>query len=168
MQWETYLFELQSAVVWRMVMSRGPDERTQMQSMSYLLSTCEGMSNRELIDDGAAWVLLGTEQHQRPAEYAGQYASQDNLRWCDLVKQGLSDKNGTFAFERVRERFGKTPDAAKLTHVFQFRWTSRDSLGDNQLKGVKLMRQVSTTSLGDAAHETLSFACLEEAKERFL
>ena len=45
-----------------MVMSRGPDERTQMQSVSYLLSTCEGMSNRELIDDGAAWVLLGTEQ----------------------------------------------------------------------------------------------------------
>ena len=65
MQWEDYLFELQSALEWRMVMSRGPDERTQMQPMSCLLSTCEGMSNRELIDDGAAWVLLGTEQHQR-------------------------------------------------------------------------------------------------------
>ena len=54
MHWEDYLFEVQNAVEWRAVMSRGPDERTQMHSMSYPLST---MSNRELIDDGAAWVL---------------------------------------------------------------------------------------------------------------
>ena len=41
-------------VEWRLVISRAPDERAQMHLMSYLLSTCEGMSNREIIDDGAA------------------------------------------------------------------------------------------------------------------
>ena len=30
LQWEDYLFELQNAVEWRMVMSRGQDERSQM------------------------------------------------------------------------------------------------------------------------------------------
>ena len=35
-----------NAVEWRMVMSRGPDERTQMHAVSTLLSTCQGMSNR--------------------------------------------------------------------------------------------------------------------------
>ena len=43
MQWEDYLFELHNAVEWRMVMSRGPDERSQMHAMSVLLSTCEGV-----------------------------------------------------------------------------------------------------------------------------
>ena len=43
----------------------GQDERTQMHSMSYLLDKCEGMSNRELIDDATAWVQQGTEQEQR-------------------------------------------------------------------------------------------------------
>ena len=41
-----------------MLMSRGLDERAQMHSMSHLLSTCDGMSNRELIDDGAACANL--------------------------------------------------------------------------------------------------------------
>ena len=50
-----------SYLLWRMVMSRGQDERTHMQSMSSLISTREGLSNRELIDDGAAWVLQGNE-----------------------------------------------------------------------------------------------------------
>ena len=48
-----------------MVMSRGPDERTQMHPMSFLLSTCGCFSNRELIDDGAACVVRGTEQQLR-------------------------------------------------------------------------------------------------------
>ena len=59
-QWAGF-FELQNAVEWRMVMSRGQDERTHMQSMSSLISTREDLSNRELIDDGAAWVLQGNE-----------------------------------------------------------------------------------------------------------
>ena len=92
----------------------------------------------------------------------------NSFRAKDLVKQGLSDRNGTIAFQRVRERFGKTPSATKLTRVFQFRWTSSDSLGDRWLKQLKLMRQVSTTSLRDDTRETLTFACLEEAKERSL
>ena len=37
----------------RMVMSRGPDERAPMHAVSILLSSCEGMSNRVLIDEGA-------------------------------------------------------------------------------------------------------------------
>ena len=36
------LFELQNAVEWRMVMSRGQDERSQMHAMCLLLNTCTG------------------------------------------------------------------------------------------------------------------------------
>ena len=57
LQWEDYLLELQNAVEWRLVMSRGQDERSQMHAMSLLLNTCSGMTNRELIDDGPRWVL---------------------------------------------------------------------------------------------------------------
>ena len=32
------------------------------------------------------------------------------------------------AFGRIRERFGKTAGVAKLSDVFQFQWTSSDSL----------------------------------------
>ena len=64
LQWEDYLFELQNAVEWRMVMSRGQDERSQMHAMSLLLNTCSGMTNRVLIDDGARWILQGDE-HER-------------------------------------------------------------------------------------------------------
>ena len=56
LQWEDYLFEMQNAVEWRMVMSRGPDERSQMHALSVLLGTCEGMTNRVLIE-GAKWIL---------------------------------------------------------------------------------------------------------------
>ena len=45
MQWEDYLFELRDVVEWRMVMSRGQDERSQMHAMSVLLNTCEGISD---------------------------------------------------------------------------------------------------------------------------
>ena len=86
----------------------------------------------------------------------------------EVVKQGLSDRNGTTAFGRVRERFGNPPGVAKLTDVFQFQWTSSECLEDRWLKWVKLMRQVNTTSLGDDTHETLTIAGLEEAKERSL
>ena len=48
----------------------------------------------------------------------------------ELVKQGLSDGNGTIAFGRIRERFGKTAGVAKLLDVCQFQWTSPDSLED--------------------------------------
>ena len=48
-----YLFELQNAVEWRMAKPRGQDERCQMQAMSLLINTCNGMTNRVLIDDGA-------------------------------------------------------------------------------------------------------------------
>ena len=40
LKWEDYLFELQNAVEWRMVMSRGQDERSQMHVVSLLLNTC--------------------------------------------------------------------------------------------------------------------------------
>ena len=64
LQWEDYLFELQNAVEWRMVMSRGQDERAQMHAMSLLLNTCSGMTNGVLIDDGARWILQGDEQER--------------------------------------------------------------------------------------------------------
>ena len=64
LQWEDYLFGLQNAVEWRMVMSRGQDERSQMHAMSLLLNTCSGMTNGVLIDDGARWILQGDEQER--------------------------------------------------------------------------------------------------------
>ena len=39
LQWEDYLFE--KAVEWRLVMSRGQDERSLVLAMSLLLNTCE-------------------------------------------------------------------------------------------------------------------------------
>ena len=60
MQWEDYLFELQNAVEWRMVMSRGADERAQMHAMSMLLTACEGMADRALIA-GGNWIQQGSE-----------------------------------------------------------------------------------------------------------
>ena len=72
------------------------------------------------------------------------------------------------AFGKVRERFGKTAGVAKLTDVFQFQWTSTESLEDKWLRWQKLMRPVNMTSLGDDAHETLTIAGLEQAKKRAL
>ena len=72
------------------------------------------------------------------------------------------------AFGRIRERFAKTAGVAKLSDVFQFQWTSPDSLEDKWLRWQKLMRQVNMTSLGDDARETLTIAGLEKAKERSL
>ena len=99
MQWEGYFFELQNAVEWRMVMSGGPDERAQMHAMSILLSTCEGMSKRVLIDEGANWILQGTEQEQRDRTDGAKalfsmVAPTTSGRAKELVKQGLGERNG--------------------------------------------------------------------------
>ena len=96
LQWEGYLFELQNAVEWRKVMSRGQDERSQMQAMSLLLNTCSGMTNRVLIDDGARWILQGNEQERenRTAGVEALYsmlAATTSGRAKELVKQGLSE-----------------------------------------------------------------------------
>ena len=109
LQWENYLFELQDAVEWRMVMSGGQDERSQMYAMSVLLNTCSGMTNRVLIDDGARWILQGDEQ-ERENRAAGVKALCSMLaatisgRAKELVKQGLSERSGMIAFRRIRER----------------------------------------------------------------
>ena len=124
----------QNAVEWRMVMSRGQDERSQTHAMSLLLKTCEGMTNRVLIDDGASWIQHG-EEHERENRTAGvkapysKLASTTSGRAKELVKQGLSDRNSMIAFGRIRERFGKTAGAAKLSDVFQFQWTSLRTSG---------------------------------------
>ena len=116
-------------------MSRGQDERSQMHATSLLLNTCDGMTNRVLIDDGARWILQGDEQERenRTAGVKALYsmlASTTSARVKELVKQGLSDRNCMIAFGRIRERFGKTAGVAKLSDVFQFQWTSSDSLED--------------------------------------
>ena len=119
LQWEDYLFEMQNTVEWRMVMSRGQDERSQMHAVSLLPSTCEGMTNRVLIDEGAKWILQVSEQEQRDRT-AGVKALYSMLAsttsGCakEPLKQGLSDRNGMIAFGRIRERFGKTAGVAKL------------------------------------------------------
>ena len=143
LQWEDYLFDLQNAVEWRMVM-RGQDERSQMHAMSLLLNTCSGVTNRVLIDDGARWTLQGDEQERenRTAGVKALYsmlASTTSGRAKELMKQGLRERNGMIAFGRVRERFGKTAGVAK--DVFQFQWTSPDSHEDKWLRWQKLMRR---------------------------
>ena len=158
-----------------MVMSRGPDERSQIHAMGISLNTCSGMTNRVLIDDGARWIQRRDEQ-ERESRSAGVKALYSMLaattsgRAKELVKQGLSDRNDVIAFGRVRERFGKTASVAKLTDVFQFQWTSTDSLEDKWLRRQKrrMMRPVNMTSLGDDARETLTIAGLEQAKKRAL
>ena len=130
-------------------MSRGQDERSQVHAMSVLLNTCSGMTNRVLIDDGTRWILQGDEQ-----ERENRTAGVEALCWRRLG--------------RIRERFGKTAGVAKLSDVFQFQWTSPDSLENKCLRWQKLMRQVNMTSLGDDARETLTIAGLEKAKERAL
>ena len=137
--------------------------------MSLLLNTCDGMTNRVLIDDGARWILQ--QRENRTAGVKALYimlASTTSGRAKKLVKQGLSDRNGMIAFGRIRERFGKTAGVAKLSDVFQFQWASSDSLEDKWLRWLKLTRQVNMTSLGDDARETLTIAGLEKAKERSL
>ena len=79
LQWEDYLFQMQNAVEWRMVMSRGPDERSQMHAMSVLLSRCEGMSDRALVDEGARWILQGERARTTRPQSSLQYAGVDNL-----------------------------------------------------------------------------------------
>ena len=156
------------AVEWRMVTSRGQDERSQMHAVSLSLNTCEGITNRVLIDDGAGWIQHGEEQEREnwsagvKALYS-MLASTTSGRAEELVKQGLSDRDGMIAFGRIRERFGKTAGVAKLSDVFQFQWTSSDSLEDKWLRSLTLMRQVNMTPLGDEARETLTIAGLERA-----
>ena len=170
---ERLSLQLQNAVEWRMVMSRGQAERSQMHAMSVLLNTCSGMTNRVHIDDGARWILQRDEQ-ERENRAAGvnalccMLAATTSGRAKELVKQGLGERNGMFASGRIRERFGKTAGVAKLSDVFQFQWTSPDSLEDKWLRWQKMMRQVNMTSLGDDARETLTIPGLEKAKERAL
>ena len=122
LQWEDFLFELQSAVERRMVRSRGQDERSQMHAMSLLLNTCSGMTNRVLIDDGARWILQGDEQQRenRTAVKAlySMLAATTSGRAKELVKQGLSERNGMIAFGRTREGFGNIAGVATLSDVF--------------------------------------------------
>ena len=93
LQWEDYLFELQNAVEWRMVMSRGQDERSQLHAVSLLLNTCSGITNIVLIDDGARWILQG-DQYKRENRTAGVEALYSMLpattsgRGMELVKHG--------------------------------------------------------------------------------
>ena len=148
---------MHNAVEWSMVMSRGQEERSQMHAMSLLFNTCSGMTNRVLIDDGARWILHGEEQERenRTAGVKALYSMPASTtsgpgRAKKLVKKGLIDRNGMIAFGKVRERFGRTAVVAKLSDVFQFQWTSPDSLEDKWLRWQRLMRQVSMTSLGDS------------------
>ena len=73
--------------------ARSPEERAQMHSVSYLLSTCEGMSNRELIDEGARWIQQRNEEEQRDRAAGAKalfsmLATTTSGRAKELVKQG--------------------------------------------------------------------------------
>ena len=81
------------------------------------------MTNRVLIDDGARWILHGSDQEQRDRTAGvkalhSMLASTTSGRAEELVKQALSDLNGMIAFGRIRKRFDKTAGVAKLSDVF--------------------------------------------------
>ena len=56
MQWEDHRFDLQTVEQWKAVMSRGADERTQMNSMAILVATRESLTHRDLVDQRMAWI----------------------------------------------------------------------------------------------------------------
>ena len=91
LQWEDNLFEMQNAVGWRMVMSRGQDERSQVHAVSLLLSTCDGMTNRVLIDEGAKWILQGVRARTREpnswCQSSPQRAGGPNLWSCEGARE---------------------------------------------------------------------------------
>ena len=90
LQREDYLFVLHNAVEWRMVMSRGQDERSQMHAMSLLLNMCSGMTNRVLIDDGARWILQGDARTREPNSWCQsslQYAGGDYFWPCEGARE---------------------------------------------------------------------------------
>ena len=68
------------------------------------------------------------------------------------------------AFGSADERFVKTAGVANLNDVFQFQWTSSESLEDKWLRRVNF--DVNMTSLGHHARETPTIAGLKNAKER--
>ena len=102
-----------------------------MHAVGLLLSTCEGMTNRVLIDDVAKWILQGASKNNETRQLVSKLCSMlaSTYLWS-LGKQWLSDRNGIIVFGRIRERFGKTAGVAKLSDVFQFQWTSSDNLED--------------------------------------
>ena len=64
------------------------------------------------------WSKMDTAR--RRARTRSMLAATTSGRAKELVKQGLSDRNGMIAFGWMRERFGKTAGVAKLSDVFQF------------------------------------------------
>ena len=88
LQWEDYLFELQNAVEWRMVMSRSRDERSQMHATSLLLNTCDGMTNRVLTDDGAKWILRETSRNARTGQPVSKLSTVCWRRQLLAVRRG--------------------------------------------------------------------------------
>ena len=59
-------------------------------------------------------------------------------------------------FEENGELFGKTAGVATLTDVFQFQWTSNESLEDKWTKWVKLTRQTRQDGWTRPNNEVLS------------
>ena len=88
LQCENSLFEVQNAVEWRMVMSRGQNKRSQMHAMSLLPNTCSGMTNRVIIDDGARWILQGDKQvRENRTGSSLQYAGGDYFWPCEGARE---------------------------------------------------------------------------------
>ena len=120
LQWEDYLFEMQNAVEWRMVMSRGQDERSQMHAMSLLLNTCSGMTNRVLIDDGARWILQGDEQEREPDNWCSQtlthrrHPEEEGVEQCDDSPSNSSARAEPRSGLRRARRERPTHDAGPL------------------------------------------------------
>ena len=137
-----------------------------------MFDTCALMDIRTSQAMDRSRILHGDEQDRENRTACvkalnSMLAATTSGRAKELVKQGLSDRDGMIAFGRIRERFGKT-GVAKLSDVFQFQWTSSISLEDKWLRWLKLVRQVNITSLGDDARERLTIAGLEKARERAL
>ena len=59
--------------------------------LSLLLNTCDGMTNRVLIDDGARRILLGDEQERENrtvwCQSSPQYTGVDNFWPCEGARE---------------------------------------------------------------------------------
>ena len=124
-----HLFELQAAVEWKAVVSRGADERTLMNSTAILLATCESLTSRNLVDQGMALTTQqGTEPQQRERA--------DGVRsFCRTLAETTS----------ARAKWLTGTEWSQLeafVNALARQRTSNQNLEDKWMKWVKLVRSV--------------------------
>ena len=123
-----HLFELQAAVEWKAVESRGADERTLMNSTAIFLATCENLTSRNLVDQGMALTTTGTEPQQRE-----RAAGVKSL--CSTLAEKTSGRAKWLTGTEWSQLEASVNALARQR-------TSNQNLEDKWMKWVKLVRSV--------------------------